>query len=81
MLSFKEVAQIKAAQKFKNGPAGVAQWIECQPMNQRVAGSIPGQGAWAKIYWVLIFICITSSSLYKEGIIIIPILGIKETKK
>ena len=24
--------------------AGVAQWIECQPVNQRVAGSIPSQG-------------------------------------
>ena len=24
--------------------AGVAQWIECQPMNQKVAGSIPSQG-------------------------------------
>ena len=24
--------------------AGVAQWIECQPANQRVAGSIPSLG-------------------------------------
>ena len=24
--------------------AGVAQWIEFQPVNQRVAGSIPSQG-------------------------------------
>ena len=24
--------------------AGVAQWIECGPANQRVAGSIPSQG-------------------------------------
>ena len=24
--------------------AGVAQWIECQPANQRVASSIPSQG-------------------------------------
>ena len=24
--------------------AGVAQWIECQPANQRAAGSIPSQG-------------------------------------
>ena len=24
--------------------AGVAQWIECQPSNQRVTGSIPSQG-------------------------------------
>ena len=32
---------------FKNSGhkalAGVAQWIECQPMNQRVASSIPSQ--------------------------------------
>ena len=24
--------------------AGVAQWIECRPVNQRVTGSIPSQG-------------------------------------
>ena len=24
--------------------AGVARWIECQPTNQKVASSIPGQG-------------------------------------
>ena len=24
--------------------ACVAQWMECQPVNQKVAGSIPGQG-------------------------------------
>ena len=24
--------------------AGVAQWIECRPVNQRVAGSIPSWG-------------------------------------
>ena len=24
--------------------AGVAQWIECQPVNQSVTGSIPSQG-------------------------------------
>ena len=24
--------------------AGVAQWIDCQPVNQRVAGFIPSQG-------------------------------------
>ena len=24
--------------------AGVAQWIECRPLNQRVSGLIPGQG-------------------------------------
>ena len=25
--------------------AGVAQWIECQPVNQKVMGSIPSRGA------------------------------------
>ena len=25
---------------------GVAQWIECQPVNQKVAGSIPSQNIW-----------------------------------
>ena len=31
---------------IENAPAlaGVAQWIECWPENQRVAGSIPSQG-------------------------------------
>ena len=32
---------------FKNlvfALAGVAQWIECQPVNQRVTSSIPNQG-------------------------------------
>ena len=24
--------------------AGMAQWIECQPVNQRVVGSIPSRG-------------------------------------
>ena len=24
--------------------AGIAQWIECWPANQRVTGSVPGQG-------------------------------------
>ena len=28
----------------KEALAGVAQWIECRPTNQRVAGSIPSQG-------------------------------------
>ena len=27
--------------------AGVAQWTECQPVNQRVAGSIPSLGPMA----------------------------------
>ena len=26
--------------------AGVALWIECWPMNQKVASSIPSQGTW-----------------------------------
>ena len=26
--------------------AGMAQWIECRPENQKVAGSIPGQVTW-----------------------------------
>ena len=30
--------------KKKQALAGVAQWIECQPMNQRVTGSIPSLG-------------------------------------
>ena len=30
--------------KVTQAPAGVAQWIECQPANQRVTGSIPSQG-------------------------------------
>ena len=31
-------------QKPTNALAGVAQWIEHQPVNQRVTGSIPSQG-------------------------------------
>ena len=30
--------------ELSGAPAGVAQWIECQPANQGVAGSILGQG-------------------------------------
>ena len=30
--------------KIKLAWAGVAQWIECQPVNQKVAGLIPSQG-------------------------------------
>ena len=30
--------------KEKAALAGVAQWIKCQPVNQRVAGSIPSHG-------------------------------------
>ena len=29
---------------MENALAGAAQWIECGPSNQRVAGSIPSQG-------------------------------------
>ena len=28
----------------KSAMDGVTQWIECQPVSQRVAGSIPSQG-------------------------------------
>ena len=35
-----------ASQKWKVALAGVAQWTECRPANQRVADSIPGQGTW-----------------------------------
>ena len=31
-------------QKKLRTPAGVAQWIECWPMNQKVASLIPSQG-------------------------------------
>ena len=41
---------LKVALKIKvrrNTLAGVAQWIECQPANQRVTGSIPSRAhAW-----------------------------------
>ena len=30
--------------RLKTALAGVAQWIECQPANQRVASLIPSQG-------------------------------------
>ena len=30
--------------KGRGALAGVAQWIECQPVNQKVTGLIPGQG-------------------------------------
>ena len=32
------------SQRMKTALAGVAQWVECQPANQGVAGSIPSQG-------------------------------------
>ena len=33
-------------QKANIALAGVAQWIECQPAKQGVAGLIPSQGTW-----------------------------------
>ena len=33
-----------AYKRNRDALAGVAQWIECQPVNQRVTGSIPSQG-------------------------------------
>ena len=30
--------------KKRTALAGVAQWMECWPVNQRVSGSIPSQG-------------------------------------
>ena len=33
-----------AAKKYREDLAGVAQWIECWPANQKVAGWIPSQG-------------------------------------
>ena len=38
--------RIKSFRKYKNTSAlaGVAQWIECWPANQNVAGSIPNLG-------------------------------------
>ena len=38
----KDVSVIKKAKN--RALAGVAQWIECQPTNQRVTGSIPSLG-------------------------------------
>ena len=32
--------------KSKSAIAGVAQWIECQPVDRKVAGSIPSQGTY-----------------------------------
>ena len=34
----------RESDRGRNTLAGVAQWIECQPANQRVEGSIPSQG-------------------------------------
>lgn len=35
---------LSTLQKKKITLAGVAQWMKCQPANQRVAGSIPSLG-------------------------------------
>ena len=32
--------------KKMRAPAGMAQWIECWPVNQRLTGSIPSQGTY-----------------------------------
>ena len=41
--------------KAERALAGVAQWIECRPVNPRVAGSIPSQGTcldcWPGPWW------------------------------
>lgn len=29
-----------------SGPGGVAQWLECQPIHQKVAGLTPGRGTY-----------------------------------
>ena len=45
--NFKTLRANSVSQNKKVGErslAGVAQWIECQPTNQRVTGSIPSQG-------------------------------------
>ena len=34
--------------KLLSALAGVAQWIECWPVNQRVTGSIPSKDTWKK---------------------------------
>ena len=32
------------SQRMKTALAGVAQWVECQPANRKVASSLPSQG-------------------------------------
>ena len=42
--------QIQVSQEIETAAlAGVVQWIECSPANQRVAGSIPSPGTWMAI--------------------------------
>ena len=45
-LKLDERIDLKCSHHQKGGRAlaGVAQWIECQPRSQKVAGSIPSQG-------------------------------------
>ena len=44
--ALKIINKYKVKQFKENTPAltGVAQWIECRPVKQRVTGSIPSQG-------------------------------------
>ena len=39
----KSIKYILKINSFIFALAGTAQWIECQPANQRITGSIPGQ--------------------------------------
>ena len=45
ILGMNLLLDIRFAKIFSHSAlGGVAQWIECQPVNQSVAGSIPSQG-------------------------------------
>ena len=44
MLNARALASHREGQEIRIHLAGVAQWIEHQPANQRVTGSIPSQG-------------------------------------
>ena len=46
MKEIKDVLYVKyiSIKKYWGALAGVAQWIECRPMNQGVSSSIPSQG-------------------------------------
>ena len=39
-----KIEKVNSAKKTSYARAGVAQWIEWQPVNQRVTGSIPSLG-------------------------------------
>ena len=43
-LSVGSGVQLHVMKRNHEALAGVAQWTKCQPVNQRVAGSIPSQG-------------------------------------